>query len=148
LIASMIVKAHEPMTIKPTTQINAIAISLILTSCVWSEDRIGIGRVDRYFGSLALLFLMKRVGQEIKIVERGGWPLSMAETAAALQSRPRDGYPCRETGRRSLPTNGCDQKEEKEIALVCRLFAHRTIGYPAGIEPACERPAFVTPPAG
>ena len=46
-------------------------------------------------------------------VERGGWPLSMAETAAALQSRPGDDNPGKETGLRSLPTDGCDPKEEK-----------------------------------
>jgi hypothetical protein len=45
LTASVIVRAHEPMTIKPAKQINAIAISLILASSVWLGNRIGIVRV-------------------------------------------------------------------------------------------------------
>ena len=47
LTASVIVRAHEPMTIKPAKQINAIAISLILAcylSCLRSNRSLDCSR--------------------------------------------------------------------------------------------------------
>ena len=47
LIASVIVKAHRLTTIKPEKQIKTIAISLMLTSIIWSGDHTGLLGINR-----------------------------------------------------------------------------------------------------